>query len=123
MVRPTSRAPTTPERSNELLGFTQQNKGWCMTLSTSTLGNPAIKALRFSESRYRRLFETAQDGILLLNAEIAQIEDVNPYLITMPDYYRNYDDTHGKSSSAMAARTFRDICSANRYPLRSSRHC
>lgn len=47
---------------------------------------PALKALRVSESRYRRLFETAQDGILLLNADTAQIEDVNPYLINMLGY-------------------------------------
>jgi len=45
-----------------------------------------LKALRVSESRYRRLFETAQDGILLLNADTAQIEDVNPYLINMLGY-------------------------------------
>jgi PAS domain S-box-containing protein len=43
-------------------------------------------ALRVSESRYRRLFETAQDGILILNAKTAQIEDVNPYLIDMLGY-------------------------------------
>lgn len=43
-------------------------------------------ALRISESRYRRLFETARDGILLLNADTAQIEDVNPYLIEMLGY-------------------------------------
>ncbi|WP_347986469.1 EAL domain-containing protein [Methylomonas sp. AM2-LC] len=43
-------------------------------------------ALRVSESRYRRLFETAQDGILLLNAVSAQIEDVNPFLINMLGY-------------------------------------
>jgi PAS domain S-box-containing protein len=46
----------------------------------------ALKALRVSECRYRRLFEAAQDGILLLNAETAQIEDVNPYLIDMLGY-------------------------------------
>jgi PAS domain S-box-containing protein len=46
----------------------------------------AREALRLSESRYRRLFETAQDGILLLNADTAQIEDVNPYLIDMLGY-------------------------------------
>lgn len=44
------------------------------------------KALSISESRYRRLFEAAQDGILLLNADTAQIEDVNPYLINMLGY-------------------------------------
>lgn len=46
----------------------------------------ALKTLRMSESRYRRLFETARDGILLLNANTAQIEDVNPYLIEMLGY-------------------------------------
>ena len=46
----------------------------------------AQQALRISESRYRRLFETARDGILILNADTAQIEDVNPYLIEMLGY-------------------------------------
>jgi len=46
----------------------------------------ALHVLHASESRYRRLFETAQDGILLLNAETAQIEDVNPFLIKMLHY-------------------------------------
>ncbi len=46
----------------------------------------APNALRVSESRYRRLFETARDGILLLNSDTAQIEDVNPYLIEMLGY-------------------------------------
>jgi PAS domain S-box-containing protein len=46
----------------------------------------AHSALQTSETRYRRLFETAQDGILLLNVETAQIEDVNPFLIKMLDY-------------------------------------
>jgi PAS domain S-box-containing protein len=36
-----------------------------------------------SEFRYRRLFETARDGILILDAETAQIEDVNPFLVDM----------------------------------------
>jgi two-component system, sensor histidine kinase and response regulator len=49
-------------------------------------GDVSSAALRRSESRYRRLFETAQDGILILNAETAQIEDVNPYLIELLGY-------------------------------------
>jgi PAS domain-containing protein len=40
-------------------------------------------AVQGSETRYRLLFEIAQDGILILNAEIGQIDDVNPYLIKM----------------------------------------
>lgn len=42
-----------------------------------------LGALRQAESRYRRLFEAARDGILLINSSTAQIEDVNPYLIEM----------------------------------------
>jgi diguanylate cyclase (GGDEF)-like protein/PAS domain S-box-containing protein len=57
-----------------------------MTLPNSPLSDPALKALRVSESRYRRLFETAKDGILILNADTAQIDDVNPYLIEMLGY-------------------------------------
>jgi PAS domain-containing protein len=48
------------------------------SFAADALGDSAGEALRVSESRYRRLFETAQDGILLLNADTAQIEDVNP---------------------------------------------
>jgi PAS domain S-box-containing protein len=41
-----------------------------------------------SELRYRRLFETAQDGILILDAVTGMINDVNPYLINMLGYTR-----------------------------------
>lgn len=44
--------------------------------------------MRASELRYRRLFETAQDGILILNADTGQIEDVNPFLTNMLGYSR-----------------------------------
>ena len=45
-------------------------------------------ALKVSEMRYRRLFETAQDGILILNADTGQINDVNPFLTDMLGYSR-----------------------------------
>lgn len=60
--------------------------------TTSAAGTPAApaggvgSALRDSEIRYRRLFEAAQDGILLINARSGQIEDANPYLTTMLGY-------------------------------------
>lgn len=44
--------------------------------------------LKDSELRYRRLFEAAQDGILILDAKTGMIEDVNPYLIKMLGYSR-----------------------------------
>jgi len=43
----------------------------------------AEEALKTSETRYRRLFETAQDGILILDAETGHISDVNPFLAEM----------------------------------------
>jgi PAS domain S-box-containing protein len=43
----------------------------------------AEEALRASEVRYRRLFETAKDGILILDAETGMIVDVNPFLVEM----------------------------------------
>jgi two-component system cell cycle sensor histidine kinase/response regulator CckA len=36
--------------------------------------------LRASEIRYRRLFESAKDGILILDAETAEIVEANPFL-------------------------------------------
>ena len=44
--------------------------------------------LKESELRYRRLFETAQDGILILDAETGAITDVNPFLIDMLGFSR-----------------------------------
>lgn len=45
-------------------------------------------SLKDSELRYRRLFEAAQDGILILDAETGAITDVNPFLIQMLGYSR-----------------------------------
>ncbi|MEI7832883.1 MAG: PAS domain S-box protein, partial [bacterium] len=39
--------------------------------------------LRTSETRYRRLFESARDGILILDAETGMVMDVNPYLVEL----------------------------------------
>jgi PAS domain S-box-containing protein len=44
------------------------------------------EALQVSETRYRRLFETARDGILILDADTGEIFDVNPFLIGMLGY-------------------------------------
>src|SRR5271169_2017336 len=54
----------------------------------------ADEALKRSEIRYRRLFETAQDGILLLDADTGYILDVNPFLLKMLGY--SHDDFLGK---------------------------
>jgi len=38
-------------------------------------------AIRTSEIRYRRLFESAKDGILILDGQTGQITDANPYIL------------------------------------------
>ncbi|HCT93564.1 MAG: hypothetical protein A2X19_01760 [Bacteroidetes bacterium GWE2_39_28] len=43
-------------------------------------------ALSLSEIRYRRLFESAKDGIIILDAETGKIVDVNPFLIDLLGY-------------------------------------
>ena len=48
----------------------------------------AEQALKASETRYRRLFEAAKDGILILDADTAQIVDVNPFLTDLLGYSR-----------------------------------
>jgi len=47
-----------------------------------------LQALENSELQYRRLFETAQDGILILDASTGQITDANPFLLDMLGYTR-----------------------------------
>jgi PAS domain S-box-containing protein len=43
-------------------------------------------ALRTSELRYRRLFESAQDGILILDGETGEIIDANPFLLDLLNF-------------------------------------
>ncbi len=48
----------------------------------------AYEALRTSELRYRRLFESAQDGILLVDAATGEIDDANPFVTRLLGYTR-----------------------------------
>jgi PAS domain S-box-containing protein len=45
--------------------------------------------LRASETRYRRLFESARDGILILDALTHKITDVNPFMVEFLGYARD----------------------------------
>jgi two-component system cell cycle sensor histidine kinase/response regulator CckA len=60
-----------------------------------TVRKGAHDALQASESRYRRLFEAAQDGILILDFATGQVLDVNPFLIDLLGY--SQDELVGKN--------------------------
>ena len=51
------------------------------------------ESLQESEKRYRRLFESARDGILILDADTGRIADVNPYLLELLGY--SFDELCG----------------------------
>jgi PAS domain S-box-containing protein len=56
------------------------------TFITDTESKGIIEKKIASELRYRRLFESAKDGILILNAQTGKIVDVNPFLIELLGY-------------------------------------
>jgi len=54
---------------------------------TTSMTSPGTrKALRASELRYRRLFESAQDGILIVDAKSGSIVEANPFVVAMLGY-------------------------------------
>jgi PAS domain S-box-containing protein len=65
-------------------------------------------ALKASETRYRRLFETAKDGILILDADTGAITDVNPFLQNLLGY--SYAELLGKRLWEIGP--FRDIAAS-----------
>jgi len=56
--------------------------------------NTAGKRSQALEQRYRRLFETAKDGILILDAETGMVVDANPFITEMLGY--SLDDVREK---------------------------
>ena len=68
----------------------------------------AEQELEFSELRYRRLFEAAFDGILILDAANAKIVDVNPFISGLLGYPRE----HFLGRELWEIGAFRDVESA-----------
>jgi PAS domain S-box-containing protein len=66
-----------------------------------------------SEVRYRRLFEAAQDGILILDVETGRISDVNPFLINLLGF--SLEEMVGRTVGELSP--FKDI-ESNREMLR-----
>src|ERR1051325_8222972 len=56
--------------------------------STRITGKNAKQKLSASEDRYRRLFEAARDGILILDAATGRITEVNPFMSEFLGYSR-----------------------------------
>ena len=52
----------------------------------SVTANGKQEALQSSETRYRRLFETAKDGIIIMEGDTGRITDANPFLQDMLGY-------------------------------------
>ncbi len=70
--------------------FDEEEKNIIATISQDiTRRKRTEDALNLLETRYRRLFESAKDGILILDAETGKIVDVNPFLIDLLGYSKN----------------------------------
>ncbi len=63
-------------------------------LSKYKKGNAVSEKLKNSEIRYRRLFESAKDGILILDYKTGRIVDANPFIIEILGY--SLKETLGK---------------------------
>jgi len=74
----------------------------------------AGEALQDSEKRYRRLFESAKDGILILDADTGQVVDVNPFLMRLLGY--SYDELYGKHLWEIGS--FQDVA-ASKYAFKN----
>jgi PAS domain S-box-containing protein len=65
------------------------------------------QTLRASEISYRRLFEAAKDGILILDADTGRINDVNPFLIKLLGF--SLSEMIGKTVGELSP--FKDVVS------------
>jgi PAS domain S-box-containing protein len=73
-----------------ILDATDRTNG--LVLVFHDIGNrrKAERELEFSEIRYRRLFEAAHDGVLILDAATLKVLDVNPFMGKLLGYSREY---------------------------------
>jgi PAS domain S-box-containing protein len=76
-----------------------------LTIMDITSQELAQEKLHNSETRYRRLFESAKGGILILDFDTGRIVDVNPFLIELLGY--SYKEFLGKELWEIGL--FRDV--------------
>jgi PAS domain S-box-containing protein len=65
----------------------------------------SAQAIRASELSYRRLFEAAKDGILILDVDTGRISDVNPFLVELLGF--SHSEMVGKTVGELSP--FKDI--------------
>jgi PAS domain S-box-containing protein len=58
----------------------------CLTVTDISARKRDEDALRVSETRYRRLFEAAHDGVLLMDPATRKITDANPFMTQLLGY-------------------------------------
>ena len=81
--RPDGSIGWTRSRAVPILDENEEVIAWFGAASDITDRKQAETELKVSETRYRRLFESAKDGILILDAHAATITDANPFMAEM----------------------------------------
>jgi PAS domain S-box-containing protein len=72
----------------QIPGIDSETKLIVLDMEDITTRRIAERGLVVSENRYRRLFESAHDGILILDATSRTITDVNPFMSELLQYPR-----------------------------------
>ena len=67
-----------------------KTQGWLAVIRDVTERNQHEDKVRVSEIRYRRLFEAAHDGVLLLDPATGKIIEANPFMSRMLNYPHDY---------------------------------
>jgi PAS domain S-box-containing protein len=99
--------PMSPDLQNEMVSNSAEGMDKTGALKAGMAMGQLEHALRDSELSYRRLFESAKDGILILDALTGKIEDVNPFLYNLLGFTKA--DMVGKTIGELSP--FKDVVS------------
>ena len=72
--------------ARRILGPQQKIERILLAIEDITERNQLKEKLEASETLYRRLFETAKDGVLILDADSGRILEANPYMAELSGY-------------------------------------
>ena len=91
----TTKKPSSPPKTFRLDAIISDNLKECrLTLTDITDIRHALDALKKKEAQYRRLFEAAQEGIIILDYKSGKIVDANPYIVHLMGF--SLDEIAGK---------------------------